>query len=81
MAFFRLGDSQPDDPDPQPDLSKMRSLFGPGHVDSQIRQAIQMCWMMLPADKKNPDELEATLRNIFDRAIKDFREDSATFNS
>ena len=31
----------------------MRSMFGPQGVDQQIRQAISMCWMMLPDDKKN----------------------------
>ncbi|MGH7176375.1 MAG: type II toxin-antitoxin system VapC family toxin, partial [Tepidisphaeraceae bacterium] len=27
---------------------RFRSMFGPGHLDQSIRQAIGMCWMMLP---------------------------------
>jgi hypothetical protein len=68
-------------PDEQPDFGKLASIFGPGAVDQAIRQAIQTCWLMLPADKKNPDELEATVRRIFDRAIQNFREDSATLGN
>lgn len=64
-----------------PDFSKMKALFGPGQVDQSIRQAIQICWMMLPEDKKTPDELEATIRRIVDRAIISFREDAKTFES
>ena len=41
-----------DDPDA---AKKMRGMFGPQQVDQQIRQAISMCWMMLPKEKKNPD--------------------------
>ena len=58
---------------------KMRDMFGPGHVDQSVRQAIQMCWMMLPDSRKTVDELEKQFRRIVDRAIKDLREDSDAF--
>ncbi len=58
---------------------KMRAMFGPGQVDQSVRQAIQMCWMMLPDDAKTVDELEKQFRRIVDRAIKDLREDSDAF--
>lgn len=54
-------------------------MFGPGQVDQSIRQALQMCWMMLPDDKKTPEELEAAIRRIVDRAIANFRDDFETF--
>ena len=76
MAYMDL--CSPNDSN-EPDMSRMMAMFGPGQVDSSIRQAIQMCWMMLPADKKTPYELEATIRRIVDRAIENFREDSKTF--
>ena len=73
MAYLSKDD--PEGPD------KMRSMFGPGQVDQGVRQAIQMCWMMLPNDKKTVDELEKQSRRIFDRAIKDLRDDSEAFLS
>lgn len=63
------------------DMSKMAAMFGPGQVDQMIKQAIQICWMMLPPDKKNADELESTIRRIVDRALQNFREDAATFGA
>lgn len=58
---------------------KMADLFGPGQVDQSVRQAIHFCWMALPKDRKNPDELEKQVRRIVDRALKDFRDDSDQF--
>jgi hypothetical protein len=57
----------------------MRALISPQHVDQQIRQAIQFCWMALPPEKKNVDEVESQIRRIVDRALKDLRDDAATF--
>lgn len=69
---FRLGDGE----DP---AERMAEFFGPGHVDQTIRQAIHFCWMALPKDRKNADELERQVRRILDRALRDFREDSEAF--
>jgi hypothetical protein len=60
-------------------VQKMADLFGPGHVDHTIRQSIHFCWMALPKDRKNVDELEKQVRRIVDRALKDFREDCQEF--
>ncbi len=65
-----------DDPDSG---DKMRQMFGPGQVDTQIRQAIHLCWMMLPEDKKTVDELEKQFRRIIERALNDLREDAEAF--
>ena len=65
-----------DDPDAG---KKMRALFGPGQVDQCVRQAIQMCWMMLPDGGKSTDELEKQFRRIVNRAIKDLRDDAQAF--
>ncbi len=71
MAMFDAND---------PDAGKnMRRMFGPGQVDEQIRQAIHLCWMMLPDDRKTVDELEKHLRRIIERAFKDLREDADQF--
>jgi hypothetical protein len=61
------------------DMKSIHEMLGPGHVDSVIRQAIQMCWLASPKDKRTPDEIEATLRRIFERALRNFREDAEYF--
>ena len=68
-----------DGDDGGPDMDKFREMFGPSQIDTQIRQAIQFCWMGLAAKKRTPDELERQIRRIVDRALKDFREDSKEF--
>ena len=73
MVFEKL---DPDEPDQG---KRLRSFFGPHQVDEQIRQAIQFCWMALPDDKKNVDEVEKQIRRLVDRAIRDLREDSDAF--
>ncbi len=71
MAAFSHNDPEAAD--------NFRSMFGPGQIDQQIRQAIHCCWMLLPADKRNADEVERQIRRIVDRALKDLREDSQAF--
>lgn len=66
----------PDDPE---SLKKMRAMFGPQQVDQQIRQAIGMCWMIMPDDKKTPDAVAAEIRRIVERALKDLAEDARAF--
>jgi hypothetical protein len=58
---------------------KMAEMFGPGHVDQMIRQGIHSCWMALPKDRRNADELEKQVRRMVDRALKDFRDDAEQF--
>ncbi len=67
--------------DPKAVEQQMTDFFGPGQVDQTVRQAIHFCWMALPRDRKNADELERQMRRIFERALKDFREDAAEFAS
>jgi hypothetical protein len=57
------------------------NMFGPAQVDQIIRQAVQSCWMALPKDRRNADELERQLRRLVERALKDFREDAQAFAS
>jgi len=58
---------------------KMREMFGPNQVDESIRRAIHMCWMTLPSEKRNIDEVDRQIRRLVDRALKDLREDSEAF--
>ncbi len=72
MALFPNDDPKSSD--------RMRSFMGPGHVDQQIRQAIQLAWIMLPEDKRNVAEVERVIRQMVDRALKDYREDAEAFD-
>ena len=73
MAVFNSNDDD--------SMDKMRDMFGPAQVDQQIRQAVHFCWMGLPKDKRNVDELERQIRRLVDRAMRDVREDFDEFFS
>jgi hypothetical protein len=60
---------------------RMASLFGPAQIDQTIRQAIQFCWMGLPKERRSTDEVEAQIRRLVDRALRDFREDRQAFGN
>ena len=76
MAFFPMCNSGEGNNEA---VEEMADFFGPGQVDQTIRQAIHFCWIALPKDRKNADELENQVRRIVDRALKDFREDYEQF--
>ena len=57
----------------------MRAMFGPGAVDQQVRSAISTCWMMLPEDRRTPENVAAEIRRIVERALSNMTDDAATF--
>ena len=57
----------------------MGQLFGPGHVDQTIRQAIQLCWMALPKNKRNVEEVDRQIRRLVERALQNLLEDTEAF--
>jgi hypothetical protein len=65
---------------PDDDPGNFKQVFGPAQVDEHISLAIQTCWMFLPEEKRNVDEVETQMRRIFERAIRDMREDDAAFS-
>jgi BMFP domain-containing protein YqiC len=67
------------DADDTDGISKMRAFFGPQQIDQQIRQAIQFCWMALPAERKTVGDVETEIRRIVERALRDLREDFESF--
>jgi|GEM_PF-6548959 len=56
-----------------------RILHGPGAADNALRQALAMCWAILPDNRKNVAEAEAELRRLVERAIRDLKEDAQSF--
>jgi hypothetical protein len=69
--------TNPDDDDA---ANKMAEVFGPLQIDQSIRHALQFCWMSLPKEKRTTEEWEQQLRRIFERAIKDFKDDRTQFS-
>ena len=67
------------DPSDEDGAEKMQEVFGPTQIDQLIRQAIQFCWMGLPKERRNVDELERQIRRLVDRALRDLREDFDEF--
>ncbi len=67
------------DDDGKNPMDQMSEMFGPGHVDSCIRQAIQSCWMVLPKARRTADEVEKEIRRLVDRALVNLREDAQAF--
>jgi hypothetical protein len=59
--------------------ARLHAFFSPQQVDQQIRQAIQFCWMALPPEQQNVEEVEKQIRRIVDRALRDLREDADSF--
>jgi hypothetical protein len=59
---------------------RLRAFFSPQQVDQQIRAAIQFCWLALPPKRQNVDEVEKQIRRLVDRALRDLRKDSKSFD-
>jgi hypothetical protein len=72
VAFLPMGEG--DDP-----AARMAEVFGPAQIDQLIRQAIQFCWIGMPKERRSADEVEIQVRRMFERALRDFREDRQAF--
>jgi hypothetical protein len=55
-------------------------FMGPSQIDQFVRQAVQFCWGALPRERKTHEELERQIRRLFERALRDFREDREAFS-
>jgi hypothetical protein len=53
--------------------------LSPAAIDQQIRQAISLCWMMLPEGRRTVEEVEGEMRRLLERALKELREDARAF--
>lgn len=67
------------DPNDEESFDKLREFLNPAQVDQSVRQALQLCWMILPQEKRNVEELEQQFRRIVDRALQNMREDDQAF--
>jgi hypothetical protein len=58
----------------------MKMFQNPAHLDQTVRQAVQLCWMVIPKERRNKEELETQFRRLVERALQDFAEDQAEFS-
>jgi hypothetical protein len=73
QMLFCENNNTPEDPD------RLRDFMGPHAVEQAIGQAISVCWMILPKEKKTIEGLEAEIRRVVERALKNLREDGQAF--
>ena len=59
--------------------SPFREMIGPTDIDSMIRNAVSMCWSVMPAETRTLQRVEAEIRRLVDRALKDMIEDAKAF--
>jgi len=71
--MFSQGSDNPED------FEKCRDFMGPHAVEQAIGQAISLCWMMLPKEKRTIAGVEAEIRRVVDRALKNLGEDGQAF--
>jgi hypothetical protein len=48
-------------------------------VDQDIRQALSLCWSLMPADHRNVETAARVFRRLVERALDDFTEDAQAF--
>jgi glyoxylase I family protein len=61
------------------EVRKMARSMGPGIVDQSIRQAVHFCWMMMPPERQNAEDVAKDMRRIFDRVLQNMSEDAAAY--
>jgi hypothetical protein len=57
----------------------LQMFQNPAHLDQSVRQAVQLCWTIIPKERRDADELGKQFRRVVERALKDFAEDKAEF--
>jgi hypothetical protein len=65
--------------DPAAAAGFMEMFQNPAHLDQSVRQAVQLCWTVIPKERRTIEELQKQLRRVVERALKDFAEDKAEF--
>ena len=53
--------------------------LGPCNVDMLIREAIRFCWLLLPCDKRTPQNVRKEILRLTERALDDMKEDMEAF--
>lgn len=62
-----------------PDAKQMRAVLGPQAVSRGIEQAISMCWMLLPPERRTAENVATEIRRVVERALANLKEDERAF--
>jgi hypothetical protein len=76
MAAFKM---IPDNNDESEHARSSYGLLGPHAIDQLIRQAIGLCWQLLPANARTPVHVSKQIRRVVDRALANLEEDAKEF--
>ena len=52
---------------------EIQSFVGPGAVERQVRAAVDLCWMMMPKDKRTTDFVEAEIKRVVEEVFRNIR--------
>jgi hypothetical protein len=75
MAAIRMDSSD------ERDYEKLRDVVGYAGPDQAVRQAIQMCWMLLPVKRRSLPAVEAEITRIVKRALANLKDDMESLSS
>ena len=64
---------------PLGDRATLMSAMGPEAVDQCIRQAVSLCWMILPPEKKTFAAVDREIQRLVARALANLKEDISAF--
>jgi hypothetical protein len=64
----------------QPDDEAFKSILGPDAVDRMIRQAISVCWLLMPKNKRNVQNVSSEIMRVVERALQNLSEDNVAYD-
>jgi hypothetical protein len=64
---------------PDADAKFPRRFYNPLSVDLQIRQGITLCWMMLPDEQRDLENVAREINRIVERVLRELQEDRNAF--
>jgi hypothetical protein len=73
LVQVQLGDEQ--------SLDSAREFFKPELVEQQLRNALLFCFLALPHDKRNLNDLEHEFRKSVERMLRELHEQGGRFST
>ena len=61
------------------DVTFMRETFGPSGVDAMLREAVKICWAIMPTERRSAEEVAQEIRRLIERVLRDLKEDATAF--
>jgi hypothetical protein len=78
--FTSISTCEPSGEDPSGEAAGFMAMFqNPAQLDQTVRQAVQLCWTVIPKERQTIEELQKQFRRVVERALEDFAEDKTAF--